>query len=169
MPDSKQVVVIGGGISGLSCAYKLQQRGVPVTLLEASDCVGGMMGTVEKEGFLFESGPQSFQGTETLLQLIRELGIESELRTADPKAPRYVLRNGKASENSHVSAGDCQHFPARDWARAGKSSRSRSAERSHRTRRNPLRNSCAGNSATKFSNISCRHSFPACTRAIPKS
>lgn len=95
MPDSKQVVVIGGGISGLSCAYKLRQRGVPVTLLEASDCVGGMMGTVEKEGFLFESGPQSFQGTETLLQLIRELGIESELRTADPKAPRYVLRNGK--------------------------------------------------------------------------
>lgn len=95
MPDSKQVVVIGGGISGLACAYKLQQSGVPVTLLESTDRVGGLMGTVEKNRFLFETGPQSFQGTETLLQLIRELGIENELCTADPKAPRYVLRNGE--------------------------------------------------------------------------
>jgi len=95
MPDSKQVVVIGGGISGLACAYKLQQSGVPVTLLESSERVGGLMGTAEKDGFLFETGPQSFQGTETLLQLIRELEIENELCTADPKAPRYVLRNGK--------------------------------------------------------------------------
>lgn len=96
MPDSKQVVVVvGGGISGLACAYKLQQGGATVTLLESTERVGGLIGTVEKDGFLFETGPQSFQGTETLLQLIRELGIESELRTADPKAPRYVLRNGK--------------------------------------------------------------------------
>jgi oxygen-dependent protoporphyrinogen oxidase len=95
MPEPKQVVVIGGGISGLACAYRLQQRGFHVTLLESSDHAGGLIGTVEKDGFLFESGPQSFQGTGTLLQLIRDLGIESELLKADPKAPRYVLRNGK--------------------------------------------------------------------------
>ena len=95
MPESKEVVVIGGGISGLACAYKLQQGGVPVTLLESAERVGGLMGTVEKDGFLFETGPQSFQGSATLLQLIRELGIENELSTADAKAPRYVLRNGE--------------------------------------------------------------------------
>lgn len=95
MPDAKHVVVIGAGISGLACAYKLQQRGVPVTLLEASERAGGLIGTAEKDGFLFETGPQSFQGTETILQLIRDLEIEGELLTADPKAPRYVLRNGK--------------------------------------------------------------------------
>jgi oxygen-dependent protoporphyrinogen oxidase len=94
-PDSKQLVVIGGGISGLACAYWLQQRGLPVTLLEASDNPGGLIGTVQKDGFLFESGPQSFQGTEALLQLISDVGIESELCRADPKAPRYVLRDGK--------------------------------------------------------------------------
>ena len=54
-----------------------------------------MIGTVETDGFLFESGPQSFQGTEALLDLIRELGIEGELCKADPKAPRFVLRHGK--------------------------------------------------------------------------
>lgn len=95
MPDSKQVVVIGGGISGLACAYRLHERGVPVTLLDASDKPGGLIGTIEKDGFLFESGPQSFQGTETLLKLTRELGIESDICKADPKAPRYVLRDGK--------------------------------------------------------------------------
>src|SRR5579875_3780911 len=95
MSDSKQAVVIGGGISGLACAHQLCRRGLRVTLLEASDHPGGLIGSVQKDGFLFESGPQSFQGTETLLQLIRELGIESELVKADPKAPRYVLRDGK--------------------------------------------------------------------------
>jgi len=94
MVESEQVVVVGGGVSGLACAVRLQQLGVPVTLFEASERVGGLVGTVEKDGFLFESGPQSFQGTERLLALVGALGIDGELRTADPRAPRYVLRRG---------------------------------------------------------------------------
>lgn len=88
------VVVIGGGVSGLACAYQLKKLGLPVTLLEASPRVGGLIETVERDGFLFESGPQSFQGTETLLGLIHDLDIEDELCKADPGAPRYVLRQG---------------------------------------------------------------------------
>jgi len=95
MSESLQVVIVGGGISGLACAVRLRQLGVPVILLEASNRVGGLIGTSEQDGFLFESGPQSFQGTETLLGLIRELGIERELCQADPRAPRYVLRRGR--------------------------------------------------------------------------
>jgi oxygen-dependent protoporphyrinogen oxidase len=93
--SSNTVVVIGGGVSGLACAYRLKKLGVPVTLLEASPRVGGLIETVEKDGFLFESGPQSFQGTETLLGLIHDLGIDAELCKADPGAPRYILRKGK--------------------------------------------------------------------------
>jgi oxygen-dependent protoporphyrinogen oxidase len=95
MANSAQVVVIGGGISGLACALRLHQLGAPVTLLEANDQPGGLIGTVENNGFLFESGPQSFQGTETVLSLIRDLGIESDLCKADPRAPRFVLRHGQ--------------------------------------------------------------------------
>ncbi|HET7840744.1 MAG TPA: protoporphyrinogen oxidase, partial [Terriglobia bacterium] len=95
MANSAQVVVIGAGISGLACALRLQERGAPVTLLEANDRPGGLIGTVESNGFLFDSGPQSFQGTETVLALIRDLGIESELCKADPRAPRFVLRRGQ--------------------------------------------------------------------------
>jgi oxygen-dependent protoporphyrinogen oxidase len=90
-----QVAVIGGGISGLACAYRLFQLGVPVTLLEAEEQPGGLIGTVEQDGFLFETGPQSFQGVDSLLDLVREIGLENHLCEADPRAPRYVLRRGK--------------------------------------------------------------------------
>jgi len=97
MDDSAKApaVVIGGGISGLACAHRLRQLGVEALLLEASGRVGGLIGTAERDGFLFESGPQSFQGTPALLGLIRELGIEGELSKADPRAPRYILRHGR--------------------------------------------------------------------------
>lgn len=94
MPSAKNAIVIGGGISGLACAFRLQQRGMPVTLLESSDRAGGLAGTVSRGGFLFESGPQSFQGAESLLGLAREVGIEKELLAADQRAPRYILCRG---------------------------------------------------------------------------
>jgi oxygen-dependent protoporphyrinogen oxidase len=98
MSDPKQVIVVGGGISGLACAFRLQQLGIPVTLLEAAGRVGGLLDTVEKDGLLFESGPQSFQGTDSILEMVRQVGIENELLKADPRAPRYVLLRGKLRE-----------------------------------------------------------------------
>lgn len=95
MPSSKNVIVIGGGVSGLACAYWLKRRGVDVKLFESADHAGGLIQTVKKDGFQFESGPQSFLGTSAVLELVRELGIEGELLQANPRAPRYVLRDGK--------------------------------------------------------------------------
>src|ERR1700721_2755877 len=95
MGEPKQVIVIGAGISGLACAYRLKHLGTPVILLEASARVGGLVGSVQKGGFLFESGPQSFQGPETPLEVIPQIGIEGELQRADPRAPRFIYLRGK--------------------------------------------------------------------------
>ncbi len=95
MSEPNHMVVIGGGISGLACAYRLKRLGVPVTLLESSNQAGGLIGTVEEDGFLFESGPQSFQGTPALFELIAELEVDSEVIEADPCTPRFLLRRGR--------------------------------------------------------------------------
>jgi oxygen-dependent protoporphyrinogen oxidase len=89
------VVVVGAGISGLACAYHLQQAGIPVRVLEAGTRPGGMIATEEADGFRFELGPQSFLSTEPLLGLIDALGLKHRLLHADPRAPRYIVLRGK--------------------------------------------------------------------------
>ena len=94
-PTPFPAVVIGGGISGLACAYRLQQAGIPARVLEAGSRPGGVIATKEKDGFLFELGPQSFLASEPLLKLIDALGLENQLLHADPKAPRFILSRGR--------------------------------------------------------------------------
>jgi oxygen-dependent protoporphyrinogen oxidase len=91
-------LVIGGGISGLTCAHRLKKEGFAVQLLESAMRLGGVLNTVEKEGFRFDIGPQSFLPNPPLSDLIEELGLTSELLRADPRAPRYILLNGRLIE-----------------------------------------------------------------------
>ncbi|HXW17846.1 MAG TPA: protoporphyrinogen oxidase, partial [Candidatus Acidoferrales bacterium] len=95
MPPPIQVAVIGAGISGLSCAHRLRQFGLSVIVLECHAHAGGVIGTIERNGFRFESGPQSFLGTRPAMELIRALGIEGEVLQANPRAPRYVFKQGR--------------------------------------------------------------------------
>ncbi len=95
VPDSARAVVVGGGISGLACAYRLRRKGVPVMLFEQAARVGGLIDTAERDGFLFELGPQSFLSTDTLLELIASLGLHDQLLRADASAPRYILLDGR--------------------------------------------------------------------------
>jgi len=56
-----RVVIVGGGISGLSCARRLQDRKVNFTLLASADRVGGRVKTDNKEGYLLDRGFQVLQ------------------------------------------------------------------------------------------------------------
>ncbi len=95
MHNTVQTIIIGGGISGLACAYRLRQMDIPVLLLERARRVGGVIESVEQNGFLFELGPQSFLSTDKLLEVIGALGLGPELLRASPHAPRFVLAKGR--------------------------------------------------------------------------
>lgn len=89
------VVVIGAGISGLACAYRLQQSGIQTRVVESSSSPGGVIQTIEKDGFRFDLGPQSFLSTGPLLDLIDALGLNGQLLRANRRAPRYILLRGR--------------------------------------------------------------------------
>jgi phytoene dehydrogenase-like protein len=55
------VIVVGGGIAGLTCARRLHRQGIPVRLLEASGRVGGRIKTDRRDGYLLDRGFQVLQ------------------------------------------------------------------------------------------------------------
>ena len=57
---TRPVVIIGAGPAGLTAAYELSRRGVPVTLFEGDQQVGGLARTVEYRGFRFDIGGHRF-------------------------------------------------------------------------------------------------------------
>lgn len=50
------VIIVGGGMAGLTCALLLQRKGVKAVLLEASDDIGGRVRTDVVDGFLLDRG-----------------------------------------------------------------------------------------------------------------
>ncbi|CAN0885159.1 Protoporphyrinogen oxidase 1, chloroplastic [Linum grandiflorum] len=92
-------VIVGGGISGLCIAQALatkhNQVAQNVIVAEASDRVGGNIITVERDGYLWEEGPNSFQPSDSMLSLVVDSGLKDDLVLGDPDAPRFVLWDGK--------------------------------------------------------------------------
>lgn len=90
-----EALVVGAGISGLTTAYALQKSGIGVRVVEAAPRPGGVIQSVKRDGYLLECGPQSFSGNGSISAMCKDLGILEERVLADPKAPRYVLIDGK--------------------------------------------------------------------------
>lgn len=91
------VIIIGGGISGLTTAYKLQQAGYFVTVLERSERVGGAMYTHLEEGWLAEYGPNTILETNIQIKtLLTELGLEDEkIYPNSVSSNRFIVKNVK--------------------------------------------------------------------------
>jgi protoporphyrinogen/coproporphyrinogen III oxidase len=99
----RRVVVVGGGITGLTTAYRLVSAGrdaagapLTVTLLEARPRLGGNIRTERREGFLIDGGPDSFVVTRPqATALCKEIGLGDRLIPTTPKNRRvYVLHRG---------------------------------------------------------------------------
>lgn len=98
----RRIVVIGGGMSGLSAAYTLaraRRAGAPVeeVLVESAPRVGGVVQTDHAEGCVLEAGPDSFLAEKPeAAQLARELGLGEALRGSNDAVRRtYILHRGR--------------------------------------------------------------------------
>ena len=91
------VVVIGGGLSGLAAAFGVKQRGASVEVLEAASRSGGTIGTIHRDGALYETGPNSALDTTPLINALLEAsGSRGErIETSAVAARRFVVRGGK--------------------------------------------------------------------------
>jgi oxygen-dependent protoporphyrinogen oxidase len=98
--DCVEVVIVGGGISGLAAAWFIDRAGHSVRVLEASDRVGGVIASDRIDGFLLERGPNSTlqrSGADgaPLGRVIAETGLSARAIGASPAGQRrYILRDG---------------------------------------------------------------------------
>jgi phytoene dehydrogenase-like protein len=70
------IVVIGGGVSGLAAATYLARQGKQVRLLEQSHTIGGRARTKQQDGFLLNIGPHALYRGGRGIDVLRELGVE---------------------------------------------------------------------------------------------
>lgn len=93
----RSAIVVGGGIGGLHAAWKLQQAGYQVTVLEASDQWGGVCTSIERDGCVLEIGPDSIISSKPAgVKLIRELGLEDTIQgTIEANRQAYIAKGNK--------------------------------------------------------------------------
>ncbi|MBK1788768.1 protoporphyrinogen oxidase [Prauserella cavernicola] len=114
-----RVAVVGGGISGLTVAYRLRQRlgdGATITVCESSPVLGGKLHTAELAGRPFDVGAEAFLARRPeALALAREVGLEADLDHPTP-ASATVRAGGRTLP---LPRGTLMGVPARGDAVAG--------------------------------------------------
>src|SRR5271168_1329822 len=92
-----RVVIVGGGIAGLSAAYDLTRAGVETILFEKQARLGGVIETRCAENCTIDCGPDSFISTKPeALELLKELGLEGEvIGSNDHQRTTYIQKHGK--------------------------------------------------------------------------
>jgi oxygen-dependent protoporphyrinogen oxidase len=96
----KRVVVVGGGIAGLSLAFELQRRGHEPIVVERAAHPGGNIRTERIDGFLCEHGPNGFlDNVPETFALVRALGLDDRVvKSSDRARRRFIYRQGRLHE-----------------------------------------------------------------------
>ncbi|MEX2315260.1 MAG: protoporphyrinogen oxidase, partial [Thermomicrobiales bacterium] len=93
----RRVAVIGGGIAGLSAALTLHESAMSVTVIEASDRLGGKILTERTDGYTIEAGPDSILSSKPAgLSMIERIGrLDYVVNTREDGQGTHILHRGK--------------------------------------------------------------------------
>ena len=96
MTERLDVVVAGGGVAGLAAAVELVSRGHEVRVLEAEGRAGGVVGTVAKDGYQFEEGPNAFLVKPPARAFLQRAGLLDRLiQAGDESSQRFLFLDGE--------------------------------------------------------------------------
>jgi prolycopene isomerase len=91
--EDYDVIVIGGGLSALTCGFILARDKKRVLIIEKNPFVGGVCSSYERDGFIFDRGPQVFPSFSKGFQLdnfFREFGLKKRLNMKRPTNPLKI-------------------------------------------------------------------------------
>jgi oxygen-dependent protoporphyrinogen oxidase len=98
-----RIIVIGAGIAGLAAAWRLQQAGHEVEVLERENTPGGRMRSERRGGFIVDRGAQFIaSGYDNLLGIAREVGLGQRIRPL-ARASNAILRDGRLEPGDYDS------------------------------------------------------------------
>jgi protoporphyrinogen/coproporphyrinogen III oxidase len=114
--DTQPVIIAGAGIAGLSIAYALQKKGIPYKILEAANHPGGVLCSLQQDGYQLDAGPNTIAATPATMEFIKEIGLEDEVMEATAVSKkRFLVRNNqlhavsphplKIIRSNYISAG----------------------------------------------------------------
>jgi oxygen-dependent protoporphyrinogen oxidase len=93
---SLPIVIVGGGVAGLSAGYELACQSAPFVLLEQSATVGGVIVTDHVDGFTIDGGPDSLLVQKpAAVDLCRELGLGDRLFATRQPRTAFIYRAGR--------------------------------------------------------------------------
>ena len=103
---SLDTIILGAGPAGLAIAHELNKSGAKIKVVESSQRVGGSIRTINQDGWLVETGPNTLQvNGEGDLKILRGYGLDKEILWADSSAAnRFILSRGLIYEQCRFSS-----------------------------------------------------------------
>lgn len=118
MAQHFDVIIVGGGLSGLTAAAYLARAKHNVLLIEKEDYVGGLVGSFTHQGFTFDRGARSIESSGIVLPMIKDLNLPIEFVLSPVTmqiGTQKVILNSFA-DIAHYEAALIREFPTEDVA-----------------------------------------------------